>query len=62
MRQIQLPEQLCQRIEELYGHQFSGIEACLSFILEHLINDQSTQLDRAEERMVEQRLRDLGYV
>jgi hypothetical protein len=62
MRQIQLPEDLCRRIEEHYSHQFSNIEACLRFILERLANDQSTELDRVEEQIVEQRLRDLGYV
>lgn len=62
MRQIELPEDLCRRVEQLYAHQFPGLEACLSFVLENLINDQSASLDMAEERLVKQRLRDLGYV
>lgn len=62
MRQIELPEDLCRRVEQLYANQFPGLEACLSFVLENLINDQSASLDMAEERLVKQRLRDLGYV
>jgi hypothetical protein len=62
MRQIELPEDLCRRVEQLYAHQFSGLEACLRFVLENLANDQSAALDVAEERLVKQRLHDLGYV
>jgi len=62
MRQIELPEDLCRRVEQLYSNQFSGVEACLRFVLENLVNHRSASLDIAEERLVEQRLRDLGYV
>ena len=62
MRSIELPEALCQRVEQLYGQHFPDIEKCLYFVLEQLASDQSTLLDLAEERVVKQRLRDLGYV
>ena len=62
MRQIKLPEDLCHRVEQLYANQFSDLEACLSFVLENLVNDRSALLDSAEERVVEGRVRDLGGV
>jgi hypothetical protein len=32
------------------------------FILRDLLNDEASHLDEAEQRLVEERLRDLGYL
>lgn len=61
-RTIQLPESLCTRAEQKFGRQFSNIAALLSFVLEQLLSERAEQLEESEQKIVEQRLRDLGYI
>ena len=61
-RQVQLPEDLCAAAELQYGRSFPSLEELLSFVLRELLRDDSARLNAAEERVIEQRLRDLGYV
>lgn len=61
MRQVQLPEELCAAAERKFAQQFGSLEELLAFILRDLSNDDSA-LQEAEERMVEERLRELGYI
>jgi hypothetical protein len=62
MRTIRLPEQLCARAEASWGARFGSIDELLIFVLQELNRDESEHLDRAEEQVLEQRLRDLGYL
>lgn len=41
---------------------FTGLEALLSFLLQEIVKDDAGRLDQAEEEMVQQRLKDLGYI
>ncbi len=60
---FQLPDDLCRRIEARFiGTRFQTLEALIGFVLEELLRDEAQQLDTLEERIVEQRLRDLGYI
>ena len=61
-RPLQLPEDLCAAAEVRYGGYFRSVEDLLSFVLRELLRDDAAQLNAAEERVIEQRLRDLGYV
>jgi len=61
-RQINLPEELCLAAERKFVPQFGSLEALLEFVLGELMQDESEALDRAEQEVLEQRLRDLGYV
>jgi hypothetical protein len=61
-RNIQLPEDLCHAAEEKFAGRFQNVEALLEFLLRDIVNDTATQLDEAEERIVEERLRELGYI
>jgi hypothetical protein len=61
-RNIQLPEDLCRAAEEKFAGRFQNVEALLEFLLRDIVNDTATQLDEAEERIVEERLRALGYI
>jgi len=61
-RQISLPEDLCHLAEQRYAERFRNIEECLEFVLQSLLNQHSGQMDRAEEQLIERRLRDLGYI
>jgi len=61
-RELRLPENLCAAAEQKFGQRFSGVEELLIFILQDLLRDEVTRLDQAEQRIVEERLRELGYI
>jgi hypothetical protein len=62
MRQVSLPEELCAAAEKRFGQQFGSLQELLVFILRDLSRDEAAQHDQAEERIVEERLRELGYL
>lgn len=61
-RSVRLPEELCERAEDWLKGRFESLEALLTFALQEIINDDGRKLDQQEEEMVQQRLRDLGYL
>ena len=62
MRVIRLSEELCVRAEARYAAQFGSIDELVTAVLQELLRDDAAQLSRAEEQIIEERLRDLGYV
>jgi hypothetical protein len=61
-RNVSLPENLCLAAEQRFGQSFGGFEQFLTFLLQELLSDQSGSMDEAEQRLVEERLRELGYL
>jgi hypothetical protein len=61
-RQVSLPEDLCATLEQKFGHKFPNFEALLEFALRELARDDAARLDLQEQRLIEQRLRELGYL
>jgi len=61
-RQISLPEELCASAEQQFGARFGNLEALLEFVLRELTRGNAEALDQAEQAVLEQRLRDLGYI
>ncbi len=61
-RQIKLPSDLCVAAERKFGENFDSIEQFLTFILRELVRDDASQMNEAERKMIEQRLKDLGYL
>jgi len=61
-RQIRLSEEVCLAAERKFVPQFENLESLVEFVLRELIEDKGEALDRAEQELLEQRLRDLGYV
>lgn len=61
-RSVQLPEDLCAAAEKKFVGKFATIEELLTFTLRQLLSDRAEQMDADEQRMLEQRLRDLGYL
>ena len=61
-RQLNLPEELCVAAERRFASQFDNLESFLEFVLRELIQDDGESLDKTEQALLEQRLRDLGYV
>jgi len=62
MRPVQLPADLCAAAEKKFGQTFSCVEELLAFVLRDLTQDEASRFDEAEQRLVEQRLRELGYL
>ena len=61
-RQLSLPEELCAQAEQRYGKRFARLEELLEFMLIEMLREDGQQLDGQEQRIVEERLRELGYI
>jgi len=61
-RPVQLPEELCAAAEQKFAPRFASLEELLAFVLRQLLSDRAEQADAEEQHMLEQRLRDLGYL
>jgi len=61
-RELRLPADICAAAEERFGQSFGSLEDLLGFVLRELLRDEARQLDRSEQRIVEERLRELGYI
>jgi len=62
MRTVQLPADLCSLVEKRYGSAFGSLEELLIFVLKDLANDDAVKADQAERQIIEERLKDLGYL
>jgi hypothetical protein len=62
MRTVSLPAELCMQAEKKFGEKFGSLEQVLEYVLLDLVRDDAAQADEGEQRMIEQRLRDLGYL
>jgi hypothetical protein len=62
MRTVQLPADLCADAEKKFDSVFGSVEELLAFVLRDLLRDDARAADEAEQRLVEERLRELGYL
>ena len=62
IREVSLPEELCAAAEKKFSNKFKNVEELLQFVLQELLRDETSALDEAEQLVLEQRLRDLGYI
>ena len=61
-RNLKLPADLCAAVEREFGHVFGSLEELLIFVLRDLVRDEARIADQAEQRLVDERLRELGYL
>jgi hypothetical protein len=61
-RSINLPEALCAEAERQFGSRFQTVEELLTFVLQELTNADADRLDESEQKMLEHRLKELGYL
>ena len=61
-RNVRLPEGLCSEADAWLKGRFESLDALIIFALQEIIKDESAKLDQEEEEMVQQRLKDLGYI
>jgi hypothetical protein len=62
LRTVSLPQDLCAEAEKQFGSLFDNIEALLTFVLQEITKADASLLDQAEQRMLDQRLKELGYL
>jgi hypothetical protein len=62
VRTVQLPSDLCASAEKKFSQTFGSVEELLIFVLRDLLRDDADRLDLAEQKLVEERLRELGYL
>jgi hypothetical protein len=62
LRDVRLPVQLCNEAEQRFAARFGNLEELLTFLLRELLRDDAAQMDQAEQRIIEERLHDLGYI
>lgn len=62
LRTVNLPEELCAAAEHRYGARFASLEQMLVFLLEEITRPDAVRLDQEEEQIVQQRLKELGYL
>jgi hypothetical protein len=61
-RHLELPEELCAAAEQKFAAKFRSVEELLEFVLRDLLLDPAAAADENEQRIVEERLRELGYI
>jgi hypothetical protein len=61
-RTVALPEELCRAAEQRFAHRFGALDELLTEMLKELLRDNATANDEHEQRVIEERLRDLGYI
>lgn len=62
LRTLHLPSDLCAQAEARYGTRFGHVENLLTIVLQELLRNEVATLDHAEEQIIEERLRELGYI
>lgn len=62
LRDLRLPADLCDEADRRFAARFGDLEQFLTFLLRELLRDDAAKMDEAEQRVVEERLRDLGYI
>ena len=62
VRDVRLPAELCDDAERRFAPRFGSLEEFLGFVLRELLRDESTQMNHGEQRVIDQRLKDLIYI
>jgi hypothetical protein len=61
-RTVALPEELCRAAEQNFAHRFGALDELLTELLTEMLRDNATANDEQEQRVIEERLKGLGYI
>jgi hypothetical protein len=61
-RKLCLPEDLCRAAEKKFAHRFGSLEEFLIALMSECLREDALKMDEHEQRVIEQRLKALGYV
>jgi hypothetical protein len=62
VRKMSLSEELCTRAEQKFRHRFANVEELVAVLLTELLRDDAAVMDQDEQRIIEERLKGLGYI
>jgi hypothetical protein len=62
VRTVAIPEELCRAAERKFAHRFGTLDELLTELLKELLRDNALVLDENEQRVIEERLKGLGYI
>jgi hypothetical protein len=60
--EMRVPADLCSAAEKKFGGAVRSVDELVIFVLQELISRDTSDMDRADQAVVEERLRDLGYI
>ena len=60
-REIRLPADLCEAAEKQYAGEYASLDELLTHMLRYVTTDTNA-LDQSELKIIEERLKDLGYM
>jgi hypothetical protein len=61
-REIRLPADLCASAEKAFAGKFGNIEELVTYLLREITSDAAARIDEVEQKMIEERLKALGYI
>jgi hypothetical protein len=61
-REIRIPEDLCASAERTFAGKFGNIEELVAYLLREVTSDAEVRIDETEQKMIEERLKALGYI
>ncbi len=62
LREVKIPGDIYQAVQDRFGRQFNSVDDFVEFALRELLRDDSGALDESEQQMIQNRLKDLGYL
>lgn len=61
-RSVQIPEDLYRTIKDRLGSQFTNVDDFVSYVLREVLREDFPSFDESEQKMIQSRLKDLGYL
>jgi len=61
-RTVSLPEELCAAAEQKFRGRFRSLPEMVRALLEELVRDDTWEMDVQEQKIIEERLKGLGYI
>lgn len=61
-RSVLLPEELCVKAEKKFGSRFGSLDQFLCAVMTELLRDEAAAMDEHEQKIIEERLKGLGYI
>jgi len=61
-RSAEISEPMSRAAQTRFSPRFSSLTELVNFVLRELLDDTALKMDEADECIIQQRLRDLGYI
>lgn len=62
MRTVLLPEELCAQAEQKFAPRFGSLDEFLKSVMAELLRNEAAAMDEREQKIIEERLKGLGYI